>query len=283
MKKLSEKIEKRATTFTFGFGKDHDGNMLRAISEEGQGMYYFLEKKDDIPKSFADCLGGLLSVVSQNITLTLETKNGVKLEKYLSNFKNKVINDNKIQINIGDMLSEEKRDILFKLKIPKTDEEKELEFCTISLSYMNVVEMNNESIEINPTIKIVKTFTENYTISIELDKQNNRYLTTQSLEQARNLADKGNLEEARKVLTKAIESIEKSASKDLEFCQNLIEDLKSCMGSMKDVEKYHDYGNKLMNNMWQTNVTQRSTNSSILKSSECNDTKKKKAMRSKFE
>ena len=61
MRNTVEKLSKRTTVYTFGFGKDHDGNMLRAISEEGQGIYYFLEKKDDIPKSFADCLGGLLS------------------------------------------------------------------------------------------------------------------------------------------------------------------------------------------------------------------------------
>jgi len=173
-KKNLKVLKKRTSVFTFGFGKDHDANMLRAISEEGQGIYYFLEKKDDIPKSFADCLGGLLSVVSQNITLTIEMKNDCKIEKSLSSFKTKEVEKyKKLEINLGDLLSEEKRDILFKLKIPKIDKEnKNFDVCKVSLSYLNVIEMNNETLDFFiPTMQILDKNSNNFTISIELDKQ----------------------------------------------------------------------------------------------------------------
>jgi len=50
---------------------------------------------------------------------------------------------------------------------------------------------------------------------------------------------------------------------------------------MKNKEEYTSYGNKLMNNMWQTNTHQRSINSTVLKSSISHDTQSKSKMRDK--
>ena len=61
----------QASVFTFGYGADHNQDMLRAISDAGRGVYYFVDEIDDVPTAFADCLGGLLSVVGQNIKLRI--------------------------------------------------------------------------------------------------------------------------------------------------------------------------------------------------------------------
>lgn len=60
------------TVFTFGFGGDHDDDLLKKISEAGKGIYYYVENEEKIPPAFADCLGGLISVVGQ--VLLLSTK-----------------------------------------------------------------------------------------------------------------------------------------------------------------------------------------------------------------
>jgi len=180
------------------------------------------------------------------------------------------------------MLSEEKRDILFSIKLPDIDSEnKDFEVCNVKLDYLNVIEMNNESKEINCSIKRIKTLSDNFSISIELDKQRNRINSTDALDKARKLADEGNLDEAKTVLVQCIDLIKKSASKDLEFCQSLIDDLNSCKDSLKSKEEYSSFGNKIMNNMMQTNSIQRSVNSTTLKSSSANDTKSKSEMDTK--
>ena len=73
--------EVAAIVHTFGFGSDHLASLLEAISEKGQGMYYFIDNNEKIPEAFADCLGGLLSTVGQNVTLTIATKNGTHITK----------------------------------------------------------------------------------------------------------------------------------------------------------------------------------------------------------
>ena len=37
-----------ASVYTFGFGDDHDPDMLKAISDAGNGMYYFIENEDKV-------------------------------------------------------------------------------------------------------------------------------------------------------------------------------------------------------------------------------------------
>ena len=60
-----QQIGRNVCVFTFGFGTDHDADMLRSIADAGNGLYYFLDDVDSIPESFCDCLGGLLSVAAQ--------------------------------------------------------------------------------------------------------------------------------------------------------------------------------------------------------------------------
>ena len=56
-------IGRQVSVFTFGYGGEHDADLLRGVSEAGNGLFYYIDNADSIPESFCDCLGGLLSVV----------------------------------------------------------------------------------------------------------------------------------------------------------------------------------------------------------------------------
>ena len=52
--------------YTFGYGTDHNADLLQAVAAaagDGKGSYYFIEDADRVVGAFADCLGGLMSVV----------------------------------------------------------------------------------------------------------------------------------------------------------------------------------------------------------------------------
>ena len=36
------------TVYTFGFGSDHDSNMLEAISTQGGGVYYYIDSNEKV-------------------------------------------------------------------------------------------------------------------------------------------------------------------------------------------------------------------------------------------
>jgi len=117
--KESLKAIPSASVFTFGYGKDHDSDMLRAISDVGKGVYYFVQAVDDIPSAFADCLGGLLSVVGQNILLKCDAVAGARIKKIHSRFPVQVLEEGqRYEVSVGDMYAEEDRDIVVEMSIP---------------------------------------------------------------------------------------------------------------------------------------------------------------------
>lgn len=53
----------------FGFGKDHDEDLMVEISRLKNGSFYFIDKLDTVDECFAKALGGLLSVVAKNVSI----------------------------------------------------------------------------------------------------------------------------------------------------------------------------------------------------------------------
>ena len=97
---------------TFGYGADHQADLLRRISEASDtpGSYYFVEEKDDVSSAFGDCLGGLLSVVAQNIRLTIEGCDGTTVE--VAHDKGVRQSATKWTVDLGDIFAEEVKDIV---------------------------------------------------------------------------------------------------------------------------------------------------------------------------
>jgi len=85
-------ISSVCSIFTFGYGKEPDPQYLRDIADEANGMYYHINSPDAIPLAFTDCLGGLLSVVAQNIVLSLEVPKGIQLTEVTTSYKKKLDN-----------------------------------------------------------------------------------------------------------------------------------------------------------------------------------------------
>jgi uncharacterized protein YegL len=241
-------VDSACTIFTFGYGKDHDESMLRAISDCGKGMYYFIETLDDIAECFGDCLGGLLSVVAQNLTLTMECAKGITIKKVLSQVRNgDKLSGDKIDIQLGDLYSEEERDIIVMATLPalKDPHDDPLPVMDITLTYFNVITSSFEKRGITAYVKRPGSTPPNQQCNLALDKQRNRILAADSMEQAKQLGDKGDLNQARAKIQGAIDSIQTSPSHDEQFCKNLVKDLQESLAELQDHSNY-DIASKKM-------------------------------------
>jgi hypothetical protein len=59
------------TIHTFGFGNDHDPELMTSIADLRDGNFYYIENLDLIDACFVDALGGLFSVVGENVIIQL--------------------------------------------------------------------------------------------------------------------------------------------------------------------------------------------------------------------
>lgn len=78
---------------------------------------------DNIPQAFADCIGGLLSVAAQNITLSVQGAPGVQVETVLCRLPSETDADRShVTLGLGDLYSEETRNIVCRVTLPAVDE-----------------------------------------------------------------------------------------------------------------------------------------------------------------
>jgi len=83
--------------------------------------------------------------------------------------------------------------------------------------------------------------------NILVDKQLNRLKTTEAIDNAKTMADTGDLEKARNTLTNVAEEIKQSITGEDEYCAQLVEDLKTIKDTMRDNQSYKTEGDKMTN------------------------------------
>lgn len=121
---------------TFGVGMQFNEDLMLMLAEYGSGNYYYIDEPENIPNMFDKELKGLLTVVAQNVTLQLESSQKVKIEKvygYLFEKKR-----NRMEINLNDIFSREKKTILLKLEVPSYYQDK-LRVARVILTYNDVM------------------------------------------------------------------------------------------------------------------------------------------------
>jgi hypothetical protein len=251
-------MEPACGVFTFGFGTDHDARLLRDVADAGKGMYYFLETEAAIPEAFADCLGGLTSVVARNLTLTLTPIPGVSILRCHTKFAH-AITTTQATVTLPDLYSEEERDVLFDIAVPAVDPANPTPapLLEIRLQYLNV--LTDAVVGAAVTVLLARPAEARPgPVPPRLDQQRNRLCCTEALAAARRQADGGQLGEARQTVTEAIATITGSATTADEFCVGLVEDLRGCLQEMASERQYTNHGNMVMNSMESCHTYQRS-------------------------
>jgi len=119
--------EKGISISTFGVGADYNEDLMLGLAEHGSGNYYFIETPDQIPNIFKRELDGLLSVVAQNMKMTITLPSGVQVSKvfgYKYEQKGK-----ELIVHFRDVFSEDVKAVLVKFKMEE-DVSSTLSFTT---------------------------------------------------------------------------------------------------------------------------------------------------------
>ncbi|CAL4960416.1 unnamed protein product [Urochloa decumbens] len=113
--------ERPLTVHTFGFGVDHDAAAMHAIAEATGGTFSFIQDHSVVQDSFAQCIGGLLSVAVQEARIAVECLDpsvcvrAVKSGRYVS----RVDADGRAaSVDVGELYADEERRFLLLVDVP---------------------------------------------------------------------------------------------------------------------------------------------------------------------
>lgn len=203
---LESTILHKISLHTFGYGSDHNSALLRdmASATEG-GSYYFIEQDKDVGTAFGNALGGVLTVVAQSATLTLDVpaeakEMGVEIQQV---HHDKCIHreNGSYTVTVGDFYAEETRDLVVTVKLavppPSATNKAPIPHVIANLSYTD-------------TIKSCLVWGESAVISIarptgtQLSEENDhvaaqcfRVYATKKMEEAEKMVSIGRFDQAR--------------------------------------------------------------------------------------
>ncbi|KAH7691149.1 Zinc finger RING/FYVE/PHD-type protein [Dioscorea alata] len=239
----------------FGFGADHDARMLHLISETSGGTFSFIESENVLQDAFAQCIGGLLSVVVQDMTLVVDCiHSGIQLKDIKSgNYENHVASHMRTgSISVGQLYADEERNFLLSVNVPPDQNQSTL-LLKIGCSYKDAVSKRViclESVEVwlpRPQA-LIAAESQTMLMSMEVDRQRNRLCAAEAMSEAMAVAEQGELSEAVSILENCrlmiLESV--AAESGDQMCMALDAELKDMQERMASTQRYHSSGRAYM-------------------------------------
>lgn len=199
----------------FGFGADHDAVAMHSISETSGGTFSFIEAEAVIQDAFAQCIGGLLSVVVQELVLHVECVHpNLRLTSIKSgSYRSSLESSGRIGvIEVGDLYADEERNFLVSMDVPADQTSDETSLAKVKCFYKNpmskeLVTLHAAEAKINRPEK-----TGPQVVLMEVDRQQNRLQTAEAMAEAKAAADHGDLAAAVSVLDNCRKQLAESVS-----------------------------------------------------------------------
>ncbi|XAR72121.1 hypothetical protein NMG60_11018642 [Bertholletia excelsa] len=199
----------------FGFGSDHDASLMHSISEISGGTFSFIETEAVIQDAFAQCIGGLLSVVVKELRVCMECIHPTLSLGSLraGSYPNHVMPDRRAGwISVGDLYADEERNFLVSVNVPKDLSGNEMSLLKVRCVYNDPltkekVTLEGEEVNIKRPEVAGKEL-----VSIEVERQMNRLQAADAMAQARTAAEQGDLTRAVSILESCRQVLSKTAS-----------------------------------------------------------------------
>lgn len=245
----------------FGFGVDHDAATMHRISEESGGTFSFIQAESLVQIAFAQCLGGLLSVVVQDVQLMiLRQSDGVQLKNiHAGSYQTDILSDGiRGTVKLGDLYADEDRHVLVDLKIPST-KNFSMNIIGINSTYRDPV-----SQQVMHTEQQVLSISRPDAVhdraaafpNLEVERQKNRLRAGKAIAEARSLADRSKMSEAQQVLQRAKAAV--SGTGD-ELCKELEAELTEIQSRMVNRQTYERSGRAYVLSAQNSHLRQRAT------------------------
>ncbi|XP_076916697.1 E3 ubiquitin-protein ligase WAV3-like [Bidens hawaiensis] len=234
---------------TFGFGMDHDASAMHSISEHSGGMFSFIEAENVIQDAFAQCIGGLLSVVVQELRVEVECVHPVLRLGSIKAGSYKVGMDENGRsgfIEVGDLYAEEERDFLVALDVPVGESDDNMSLVKFKVIHKDPIKKTTVTVGGNEDVIISRpesTIGEPI-VSVEVDRQRNRLRAASAIAEAQVAAERGNLEAATSVLEDCRKKLSESVSarRGDRLCIGLVAELREMKERMATRRVYESSG-----------------------------------------
>ncbi|KAK4772334.1 hypothetical protein SAY86_014109 [Trapa natans] len=231
---------------TFGFGTDHDAASMHSVSEISGGTFSFVESESVIQDAFAQCIGGLLSVVIQELKVEIQSRlqlRKIKAGSYQSSLGGDGLTG---LVMVGDLYAEEERDFLVTVNIP-VDQSGQGHQTLLNVTCVYKDPISKDTVRLGEVSEVTierPEETGELPVSMEVDRQRNRLYAAEAMAEARVAAERGDLSTAISGLEVCNRALSESASARASdrLCISLCTELKEMQQRMANRRVYEASG-----------------------------------------
>ncbi|KAF8723029.1 hypothetical protein HU200_022176 [Digitaria exilis] len=231
---------------TFGFGADHDAAAMHTIAEVTGGTFSFIGNLAVIQDSFAQCIGGLLSVVVQGARILVECAHpGVRVRQVKSGrYESTIDADGRTAtVDVGELYAEEERRFLFFLDVPsaEADGEDATQLVKVRCTYRDVATGSSADVAGEDAVVQRPAEVTNPVVSVEVERERIRVAAAEEIVAARDAAERGAFGEARSILGRRLYCMRRSMPVNLAgdpMMEALEEELEECEEDVEDEDEY---------------------------------------------
>ncbi|KAM0833789.1 hypothetical protein ACQ4PT_064055 [Festuca glaucescens] len=195
-----------APIHTFGFGNDHDAAAMHVIAESTGGTFSFIENEAVIQDAFAQCIGGLLSVVVQEARIAVSCVHpGVRVISVRSGrYESRVEEDGRAaSVRVGELYADEERRFLLFLAVPRAeaaDGNNTMCLVKVVCSYRDAATGADASVTAEDAVVARPEEAGDAERSAEVERERVRVEAAEDIAAARAAAERGGHEEAVGIL-----------------------------------------------------------------------------------
>ncbi|RKZ92529.1 MAG: hypothetical protein DRR19_03930 [Candidatus Parabeggiatoa sp. nov. 1] len=209
---------------TIGLGLGYNEDLMTQLAEKSDGNHAFAENAKDLASFFNYEFGDILSVVAQEVNITIIGVDGTRPIRVLG--REAKIEGQQISVKLNQLYSEQEKYVLVEIEVPATKANQERTIAGVAVVYRNMGTNTSE--------RMSSIIAANFTDSPQLvEEKINATVMTAVIEQlavkqnqqALKLRDEGKVKEARKLLldnaTQLAEEAAKYESKSLEKLKDI--------------------------------------------------------------
>jgi Ca-activated chloride channel family protein len=186
---------------TMGLGLHYNEDLMVRLAQNSDGNHIFIKNAADLVKIFNYEFDDVLSVVAQEVAITITCENGVRPVRMLNG--DAEINGQTVIVGMNQIYSGQEKYVLLEVEIPAAKPEETLKVAGVNVSYANMQTSTTDRL----TSEVSVNFSENVA---DVKESLNRDVMEQAVLQVANrangfatqLRDQGDIEGARNVLLK---------------------------------------------------------------------------------
>lgn len=246
---VQQKRKEGISTTTMGLGTDFNEDLLMEMANAGGGAYYFIESPEVAPAIFDEELRGLLNIIGQNLTITVEPGEHIQVDSQLNAYPMST-DGRQVTFRLGDIFGDEVKALVVQMTVPAIREigRKQIALLRFEYDELNDGGAKHQVIEV-PVVVNVQSADSIQQPSLENPEVKQSVLLLQAAQarkRAIKAADQGEFETAAESLRSAAEAIEAAQTHD----PRLLEEQSALIQQATELEqgaaRYGQYSRKTM-------------------------------------